>query len=50
MSKITFEPLPQDDVAPIDLDMMNLYSTAWIDITLVCLVLFTIVQVIKRLK
>lgn len=50
MSKITFEPLPHEDVAPIDLDVMNLYSTVWIDVTLVILVLFTIFQVIKRLK
>lgn len=50
MSKISFEPLPKDDVAPIDLDVLSMYSTAWIDITLMCLLLFTIFQVIKKLK
>lgn len=50
MSKVTFEPLPKDDIAPIDLDVMHLYSTVWIDVTLVVLVLFTIFQVIKKLK
>ena len=50
MSKITFEPLPKDDVAPIDIDVMNLYSTVWIDVSLIGLVLFAIFQVIRRLK
>lgn len=50
MSKITFEQLPKDDVAPINLDVINLYSTVWIDIILGCLTLFTFFQVIKRLK
>ena len=50
MSKITFEPLPKHDIAPIDIDVIHLYSSVWIDITLSCLILFTIYQVIKKLK
>lgn len=50
MSKISVEPIPHEDIAPIDINMIDLYSTMWIDILVGIVLLFTIFKVIKRLK
>ena len=50
MSKISVEPIPNDDIAQIDLDMIELYSTVWIDVLVGLVLVFTIYKVIKKLK
>jgi len=50
MSKISVEPIPNDDISQIDIDMTTLYSTMWIDFLVGIVLLFTIFKVIKRLK
>lgn len=50
MSRVTFEQLPKETIDPINLDVLNLYSTSWIDVSLGCIIVFTIYKIIKRLK
>ena len=50
MSKISVEPIPEDDIGQIDLDVIHLYSTMWIDVLVVFVLLVAIFKVIKRLK
>ena len=50
MSKISVEPIPEDDIAQIDIDVANLYSTVWIDALVALVLLYAIFKVIKRLR
>ena len=49
MSKITFEPIVETD-QPLNIDVLDLYSTIWIDALLGMVLLISMYCVIKKLK
>lgn len=49
MSKVTFERI-YEAPQPIDIDVSQLYSTVWIDVSLCAMLVFVAYKIIKSLK